>query len=158
MWEDPFDEYEVPVTWTPEHVMHRMVGACDVAFRLRDTVGPKRLKAAWPSYWNDLESEYDRISEMPGESVVERDRRLFLQTWEEWERDNPPDAHEISMMQEAAGWPGRYLRFDERRVAIVRWARRRASGKEETEISVQLAFGEAQIIARGLVRDAVIVR
>ena len=63
------------------------------------------------------------------------------------------------MMDEAFGWPGRYLQ-GEPGIVITRWAERRAKSRHETRQSepAVIVYRQGGLIAAGLIRDAVAVR
>jgi hypothetical protein len=143
--------------------MHRMVMAFITLQQVHDTVGPAQVRAAWPNYFNSYDEEFDRISLMGEETVEERDSRLSRDTWDDWERDASADPHDIFLMNESFGWPGRYLSEP---VQIMRWAQARAydltrradAPERENDFAIAMIFAEAKLISKGLIRDAVIVQ
>lgn len=153
MIDDPLAVYEPPDHWTPDHVLWRFTQAYETLARIRQPVGPSGAKAAWPGYHNDWNDELDRISLMGDETVEERDSRLSTATWDDWERNSPPDAHEVTLMDECFLWPGKYLvGIAEDRIAITRWAEKRAKGSAGGDVGIALVTAEAAIISRGLAR------
>ncbi len=158
-----FETYEVPSHWTPEHVMHRMVMAFITLQQIHDTVGPSRMKAAWPSIVRDQGDRNMAISAIGDETEDERNHRLSSDIWTDWERDVRADPHDIFLMEESFGWPGQYL---DEPVQITRWAQRRAhdltkrrdAPERESDMGIAIVFAEAKTICRGLKRDAVIVQ
>lgn len=165
MWDSPFEEYEVPENWTPEHVLHRMVLGYEVSEALRVRVGPGRVRAAWPNIWHDQGDRNSQVSHMlksdgSEETIDERDHRLSSDKWNDWERERRVSHREMTLMEESMAWPSRYLGGT---VQIGKWAHRRATENQAdkapsaTEIQIAMVFAEAKIISRGLIGDRVVV-
>jgi hypothetical protein len=164
MRDDILEVYEVPDIWTPEHVLHRMVLAYEVLARLHERTGPQQFKVAWPEIVHDAEDRLSLVSshivmdmdsgDYREETMDERDHRLSADVINEWERNNPPTPREMTLMNEAFGWPGRYLL---KPIFITRWAARRAKGGHDnaSEVGMAMIQAEAKSICQGLRRDRV---
>ncbi len=170
-WRDFVDEqaYVPPLTWTPEHVLHRMVEACGAMARTLGGAGPKGYGSGWPSYVHttgDINSQISNMVMTDGttETDTARDGRLRRDAEIESRRlVIRPSKQEIDLMDEALAWPALYLHADydittrRREVLIVSWAHRVARGKQGSE-PISQVFDEAAVIAKGLARANVLVR
>lgn len=151
-------EYELPEHWTPEHVMHRMVEAYKILSRVRGRTTPAGYGSGWPEHLYDQSDVAGRRYPAPGEDEAECKLRLASDRDFESARLNPtPEPDEYSRMEEAFGWPGRYL-LNEAEIILTRWALRRFRGRDAGREPIQAVFDQAITVARGLRRDFVLVR
>jgi hypothetical protein len=154
---DTEEAYVPPAWWDHPHVIVRMVMAMDVLARIRTTVGPQAYTSAWPAYMHDWE---DLLAQEEGETG-------HLRRTEETRIVIPPRTLEVSLMEEALAWTGRYLR-GERVIALPKWAWCRVIGRESRfrRWARRKRIGnpghrvmeEAMIVAAGLRKDRIPVR
>jgi hypothetical protein len=162
---DPPPPYEAPDHWDGPHVSHGFSEAVSTLLKLPiGDFGPRKIRNCWPAY----QSEWADLLSMVGDGADGLEQS--------WARRNqvhlPPTAREVSHMEQALPWPGRYLRgaFDlvyalnataltracELELAdVVRRGPR--AGVCSTIVWQQLALEAADRIASGLVRDRVAV-
>jgi hypothetical protein len=90
------DPDDLPLIWTPEHVMVRLVDAYEVLARAPARIYPKAYGNAWPAILlNDIERR-------DLERVEDREAALRRQLAR-------PSAHDLSRMSEALAWPMEHL-------------------------------------------------
>lgn len=87
---------DLPSTWSPEHVMARMVEAFETLFRAGGTIGPQAFGSNWPSIVREFAELID------------------AQAYAEHQREGGkvrlrPTVEDISRMEEALAWPVLYL-------------------------------------------------
>lgn len=146
MIDDPLKPYEIPSRWTAEHVMVRMIWAFETLARMRIKVGPKGYGRGWPAYvheWADLVAQEETEAAEVKRRTFER-RDVIL----------PPSARDVSLMEEAFQWPPKYLGGGH----IGPWASRRATGRGRNRQPIHTVLREADILARHLQLDRVLVR
>lgn len=155
-FDDPLKPYETPLSWTPDHVMTRMVWAFETLDRVRAKVGPTGYGSGWPRYvheWSDLLAQEEPV---PGETVSQGEER---RRGERRPITLPPSSHEVSLMDEALAWPARYLKVERGDdMCLGTWAFRRSRGGRTGEGLAMGAYWDATTVARGLARDRVAVR
>lgn len=153
---DILKPYEPPATWTPDHVMMRMIWAFDTLRRMRIRTGPGGYGSGWPSYVHEYA---DLVAQEEAETADARRRK-----YERRDVYLPPSQLDVSMMEEAFGWPLAHLTwtpgFDTRNpVEIVAWAWRRSTNQDAGgHGTIDLVEAEARRIARALHRLRVPVR
>jgi hypothetical protein len=148
----------LPLVWTPEHVMARMIEAWHVLHRLRFRVGPRGFKSCWPQYIYDNQDRLAQESNMPGESNEENESRKKEERAMASARVIlPPTAHEHSLMEEAFQWPMDYLRC-KKQIALVEWSHRRARDGDTPPGMVITAQDEARTISGRLIAARRVVR
>lgn len=153
---DILKPYEHPATWTPDHVMLRMIWAFDTLRRMRIRTGPGGYGSGWPGYVH----EYADLVAQEQSLEAERKRRKYQ------DRDPilPPSQHDVSLMEEAFGWPLKHLDWTpvawlDDPVHLLRWSYRRSQGRNDgSRGAAELVLGEAERIARALHRAGVPVR
>jgi hypothetical protein len=100
---DPEPPYQAPERWDGAHVAHRYSEAFGTLIKLPlGGFGPPGIRNAWPKYrseWEDLLAMLDDGGDALRQ-VQERRNRVRI----------PPSSLEISFMDRALDWPGRYLR------------------------------------------------
>lgn len=154
MNDDPLQPYQTPLIWTPDHVMQRMIWAFDALRRLPVRTGPGSYASGWPGYVYEG-GEIDEQKAM-AEAEVAEDKKL--NRYRERVVTTPPSTLEISMMEEAFGWPAFYLLWEKPPgVMIVEWARHRSLGRQGCS-DINRVQIEAGLIAGGLRRDRVAIR
>ena len=145
----------VPDNWTDAHVMARMIEAAKVCRAMpMQNISPAEGAGFWPRYpyeWEDLLAQEENVDLDP---LPERYR---------------PSAEEISKMNEAIGWPLKYLfELPHYAKAATSFAMGKACGMAERRIAkregmsrhtlrsrAMLSYGR---IAAGLNKDQVTVR
>lgn len=161
----------LPSQWSGPHVFVRTSDAFQVLARIpRGRWGPSEVRTLWPTHheeWSDVLAQLT----VPGE--IEKS----------WEKRNRvivrPSSREIAAMEQAFGWPVRYLRnaseliralnlvtlahaqdHDLRNVIQFHYQRRREHWgvpRLSDEAWRKMAYVAADRISRGLVRDRVSV-
>jgi hypothetical protein len=138
-----------PKEWTAEHVGQRLVEAARVLERM-PTGGVSTKSGVWPSYETMTDGER---RQMLNEHVL---LGTISQFYASRNRVRiPPSSHEISRMEEAIEWPGRYLAADPSMPGIVNFWATDADIYDEPPPFVRVGL---RTIARGLRRDRVKVR
>lgn len=157
MQHDPLRPYETPSSWTADHVMLRLIWAFDTLRKLRFRTGPGGYGRGWPAYVH----EYKDLLAQEQSLEAERKRRKYQ------DRDPilPPSQHDVSLMEEAFGWPLKYLDWTPgldgpRAIELMSWAWRRSTGRESSHRHgvIDLVQDEATRIAVALHRAGVPVR
>lgn len=160
MTNDPLAPYQLPDTWTPDHVMNRLVWAFDAFWCLPGKSGPAGYGSCWPAYIHDTADINSQMSNIPGETDVERDERLAeYARWEDARRKIRPDAHQVDLMDEAFQWPLHHLGGESADgIQIVQWAAKTSRGYELDDILISKVYCEAANIAFSLLQKRVVVR
>lgn len=160
-FEFPLDDEEIlhpPATWTADWVMYLMVLAAGIVGRERQRVGPRGFSVAWPqyTYTADEVEGWGTRSQLVGEALTpEQDRRFNSAS--QAVTYAPPDKDEVWLASQVLQWPMRYLNAEgSQRVAITRWAARRAKGSAG-ELGIVMVEAEARKIAAGLIGDCILV-
>jgi hypothetical protein len=114
---DPPPPYQPPEHWDAPHVQHRFAEAIDTLRKLPlGRFAPAGIHGSWPNYaleWNQFMARMSADMEtMAVEGSLSHD---FVAAWQDWTEDRHrvrerPSALEISIMERALFWPGRYLR------------------------------------------------
>jgi hypothetical protein len=111
----PPDDY-IPPRWDGTHVIQRFTEALDVLRQLPlGRTFPKPAQTSWPDWvrdWDALMGRCQDIESMSAEGKVSDEMYVAYKTWEtdtNRSRRDPPTARQIKEMDQATGWPGRYL-------------------------------------------------
>lgn len=135
-----------PTRWTAELVADRLLEARATLARMPMATRPGGYKTAWPAFQGMSERDMQNLELESWRAGTLRDLHA--------DRNRvriPPSQEAIGRMEEALGWPLRFLAGDQHAAMIVAgW-----DGDGEMPGPVRMAFRE---IARGLNRDAVAVR
>lgn len=82
--------------WTPDLVRERLVKAAILCQRAAGRVGPKEFGTAWPEIaveWADMLAQVETDELLKGRNQIRM----------------PASARDVTLMEDALGWPGRYL-------------------------------------------------
>jgi hypothetical protein len=114
---DPEPPYEPPDEWDGPHVQHRFAEALDTLCKLpMGRLRPAEMRSSWPRYaldWNEFMGRMSAdVTSMAVEGKLDQE---FVSAYQDWTEDRNrwherPSAPEISAMESALLWPGRYLR------------------------------------------------
>jgi hypothetical protein len=114
---DPEPPYRPPEKWDAPHVQHRFAEAIGTLLRLPlGRFWPDEIRGCWPAYAHEWDQFMARMSADMEQMAVEGSlSQEFLVAHQDWTADRHrvrerPSAQEISYMERALFWPGRYLR------------------------------------------------
>jgi hypothetical protein len=114
---DPEPPYQPPDTWDAPHVQHRFAEAIGTLAKLPlGRFWPAGVHNCWPHYAQDWDQFMARMSaDMEQMAVAGQLSHEFLVAHRDWTADRHrirkrASAQEISHMERALFWPGRYLR------------------------------------------------
>jgi hypothetical protein len=114
---DPEPPYQPPDTWDAPHVQNRFAEAIGTLAKLPlGRLGPAGVRNCWPNYASEWADFMARMSaDMEEMAVAGQLSQEFLVAHRDWTADRHriherPSAQEISHMERALFWPGRYLR------------------------------------------------
>lgn len=152
------DGYAPPRLWTPEHVDVRLTEAFEVLMCIPMTAGPKRFGNAMPSYLHDIS---DLQAQAESGELAKAQKHAMR-------RRGVAQTAEISRMEDALGWPLRYLKTESALAKAVAWscfrkAVKREDGKLHRALGVsrrtffRYRIKGLQIIANGLNSHRVLV-
>jgi hypothetical protein len=114
---DPEPLYQPPDAWDAPHVQHRFAEAIGTLAKLPlGRFWPAGIYTSWPSFaqeWNEFMARMS--ADMEVMAVAGQLSQDFLVAHQSWIADRHrirerPSAQEISCMEYALEWPGRYLR------------------------------------------------
>ena len=114
---DPEPPYQPPDAWDAPHVQYRFAEAIGTLAKL--PLGlflPAGIHNSWPGYASEWAEFMVRMSADMGAMAVEGSLSYeFVAAYQDWTADRHrirerPSAQEISHMERALFWPGRYLR------------------------------------------------
>lgn len=186
---EQFGEPEIlPVRWNVPHVERRLIEAKRTLMADRSHIGPKEYGSAWPGYEDEWAKEVAAAQAVVGwiADQGEKDRakvavqsigggwidllRMARHDSEEAAEAFPqPTLAEMTRMEKALGWPGRYLGHGHRRmgqllVAVQEVTQAKASGKDAEWLDRNYAgvwqgrcWAGCERIVWGLERDRVAV-
>lgn len=138
----------VPTEWTAEHVGNRLIEAARVIGRMPTPRGTK--SGMWPAYQTQTEAE---LRQLVNEHMLSGTINQYYATLNRVRI--PPSSHEIARMEEAIGWPGKYLLGDPDLPPIVTFWAHKSQMDDEAPPPIRVGL---RMIARGLRRDRVRVR
>jgi hypothetical protein len=114
---DPEPPYQPPERWDAPHVQVRFTEAIETLMKLPlGRFGPAAIRSCWPQYGSDWAVFMARMSaDMEEMAVAGQLSEEFLALHQDWTASRNrwherPGAIEISYMERALFWPGRYLR------------------------------------------------
>ena len=114
---DPDPPYQPPDTWNAPDVQHRFAEAIGTLAKLPlGRFWPAGVRNCWPNYASEWAEFMARMSaDMEEMAVAGQLSQEFLVAHRDWTADRNrfrerPSAQEISHMERALFWPGRYLR------------------------------------------------
>jgi hypothetical protein len=154
--------------WTAEEVKSRMISAMRVIERLPESGKMQRLRSAWPSdtYARDPSAIIAEQRAAETSVLVELGREEWKERYASQKLTrSPPHPREISNMEQALEWPGRYLDQKDSKI-LGRWAHEVASTGRSVFTAGALGVTKqglnkrilriASLVANGLKRDRVI--
>jgi hypothetical protein len=114
---DPEPQYQPPEKWDAPHVQHRFTEAISTLAKLPlGRFWPAGVRNCWPNYASEWAEFMARMSADMGAMAIEGSLSYeFVAAYQDWTADRHlirerPSAQEISVMERALFWPGRYLR------------------------------------------------
>lgn len=136
---DAIGEGDVPLEWTPEHVGARLIEAYETLRLSCGYVGPKAFGNGWPEVMREFADLVDPDAQK--NHAAERGSR----------RDRP-SAEAVSRMNEALGWPRRFLDGELLKAdALMLWAYAKAHDFDMARL-LHLRKRRAQALADEMMR------
>lgn len=138
------DEYgAVPLLWTTEHLLLRLVEAFKILRRLPPERGPKEFGNAWPVYEHVLADFNGRLDQTNEPAIVKKigSPRFQVSTFSSRRHATPQQISEAERMMEALH---SYAQMSKGVNIVQHWAEGRAAGAESMdEIAKRLGISKA---------------